>query len=144
MKAFLEAEAACDRGWTKPRARAGYDGVPGKVASTAGRRSRLPSAGDLIKPYVAKWIAETPQTISLVQSNEIDFLEFPAYSKVARRVFPSPMSTRPTSLRRVIPEALKEPAPWSPRTQRPAISRILTDRRLFVQHPGIQPGEARR
>jgi putative spermidine/putrescine transport system substrate-binding protein len=29
---------------------------------------------DRIKPYVAKWIAETPQTISLIQSNEIDFV----------------------------------------------------------------------
>ncbi|MBL8670096.1 MAG: ABC transporter substrate-binding protein [Alphaproteobacteria bacterium] len=28
---------------------------------------------DKIKPHVKKWIAETPQTISLVQNNEIDF-----------------------------------------------------------------------
>lgn len=28
---------------------------------------------DRIKPHVKKWIAETPQTISLVQNNEIDF-----------------------------------------------------------------------
>ncbi|TEA74180.1 ABC transporter substrate-binding protein [Allopusillimonas ginsengisoli] len=29
---------------------------------------------DRIKPHVAKWIAETPQTISLLQTNEIDFV----------------------------------------------------------------------
>lgn len=28
---------------------------------------------DRIKPHVKKWVAETPQTISLVQNNEIDF-----------------------------------------------------------------------
>lgn len=29
---------------------------------------------DRIKPHVAKWIEQTPQTISLVQNNEIDFV----------------------------------------------------------------------
>jgi putative spermidine/putrescine transport system substrate-binding protein len=49
------------------------DGVPAKQLYPLDVDRAFHSL-DRIKPYVAKWIAETPQTISLVQSNEIDFV----------------------------------------------------------------------
>jgi putative spermidine/putrescine transport system substrate-binding protein len=49
------------------------DGVPAKQLYPLDVDRAFRSL-DRIKPYVAKWIAETPQTISLVQSNEIDFV----------------------------------------------------------------------
>jgi putative spermidine/putrescine transport system substrate-binding protein len=49
------------------------DGVPAKQLYPLDVNRAFRSL-DRIKPYVAKWIAETPQTISLVQSNEIDFV----------------------------------------------------------------------
>ncbi|HLJ19094.1 MAG TPA: ABC transporter substrate-binding protein, partial [Stellaceae bacterium] len=49
------------------------DGVPAKQLYPLDVDRAFRSL-DRIKPHVAKWIAETPQTISLVQSNEIDFV----------------------------------------------------------------------
>lgn len=49
------------------------DGVPAKQLYPLDVDRAFRSL-DRIKPYVAKWIVETPQTISLVQSNEIDFV----------------------------------------------------------------------
>jgi putative spermidine/putrescine transport system substrate-binding protein len=49
------------------------DGVPAKKLYPLDVDRAFKSL-DRIKPYVAKWIAETPQTISLLQSNEIDFV----------------------------------------------------------------------
>lgn len=49
------------------------DGVPAKKLYPCDVDRAFKSL-DRIKPHVAKWIAETPQTISLVQSNEIDFV----------------------------------------------------------------------
>lgn len=49
------------------------DGVPAKKLYPLDV-NRAFKALDRIKPHVAKWIPETPQTVSLVQSNEIDFV----------------------------------------------------------------------
>jgi putative spermidine/putrescine transport system substrate-binding protein len=49
------------------------DGVPAKQLYPLDVDRAFRSL-DRIKPYVAKWIVETPQTISLVQGNEIDFV----------------------------------------------------------------------
>lgn len=49
------------------------DGVPAKSLYPLDVDRAFRSL-DRIKPYVAKWIPETPQTISLIQSNEIDFV----------------------------------------------------------------------
>ena len=49
------------------------DGVPAKKLYPLDVDRAFRSL-DRIKPHVAKWIAETPQTIALVQSNEIDFV----------------------------------------------------------------------
>lgn len=49
------------------------DGVPAKQLYPLDVDRAFRSL-DRIKPHVAKWIAETPQTISLIQSNEIDFV----------------------------------------------------------------------
>jgi len=49
------------------------DGVPAKQLYPLDVDRAFRSL-DRIKPNVAKWIPETPQTISLVQSNEIDFV----------------------------------------------------------------------
>jgi putative spermidine/putrescine transport system substrate-binding protein len=49
------------------------DGVPAKQLYPLDVDRAFRSL-DRIKPHVAKWIPETPQTISLVQSNEIDFV----------------------------------------------------------------------
>jgi len=49
------------------------DGVPAKDLYPLDVDRAFKSL-DRIKPHVAKWIAETPQTISLIQSNEIDFV----------------------------------------------------------------------
>ncbi|MGE5202990.1 MAG: ABC transporter substrate-binding protein [Acidobacteriota bacterium] len=49
------------------------DGVPAKQLYPLDVDRAFRSL-DRIKPYVAKWIPETPQTISLLQSNEIDFV----------------------------------------------------------------------
>ena len=49
------------------------DGVPAKQLYPMDVDRAFRSL-DRIKPYVAKWIVETPQTISLIQSNEIDFV----------------------------------------------------------------------
>ncbi|HTS93138.1 MAG TPA: ABC transporter substrate-binding protein [Stellaceae bacterium] len=49
------------------------DGVPAKKLYPLDVDRAFRSL-DRIKPYVAKWIQETPQTIALVQSNEIDFV----------------------------------------------------------------------
>jgi putative spermidine/putrescine transport system substrate-binding protein len=49
------------------------DGVPAKQLYPLDVDRAFRSL-DRIKPFVAKWIAETPQTIALLQSNEIDFV----------------------------------------------------------------------
>lgn len=49
------------------------DGVPAKKLYPLDVDRAFRSL-DRIKPHVAKWIVETPQTISLLQSNEIDFV----------------------------------------------------------------------
>ena len=49
------------------------DGVPAKELYPLDVDRAFASL-DRIKPHVAKWIAETPQTISLLQQNEIDFV----------------------------------------------------------------------
>ena len=53
------------------------DGVPAKKLYPLDMDRAFRSL-DRIKPHVAKWIAETPQTITLLQNNEIDFV--PTYS----------------------------------------------------------------
>lgn len=49
------------------------DGVPAKELYPLDVDRAFASL-DRIKPHVAKWIAETPQTISLLQQNEVDFV----------------------------------------------------------------------
>ena len=49
------------------------DGVPAKQLYPLDVDRAFRSL-DRIKPHVRKWIAETPQTISLIQNNEIDFV----------------------------------------------------------------------
>jgi putative spermidine/putrescine transport system substrate-binding protein len=49
------------------------DGVPAKALYPLDVERAFRSL-DKIKPHVAKWMAETPQTISLLQANEVDFV----------------------------------------------------------------------
>ena len=49
------------------------DGVPAKKLYPLDVNRAFKSL-DRIKPHVAKWIPETPQTVSLIQSSEIDFV----------------------------------------------------------------------
>lgn len=49
------------------------DGVPAKKLYPCDVDRAFRSL-DRIKPHVVKWIPETPQTVSLVQSNEVDFV----------------------------------------------------------------------
>lgn len=49
------------------------DGVPAKQLHPLDV-ARAFKALDRIKPYVPKWIVETPQTITLVQNKEVDFV----------------------------------------------------------------------
>lgn len=49
------------------------DGVPAKQLYPLDVERAFKSL-ERIKPHVAKWITETPQTISLVQNNELDFV----------------------------------------------------------------------